>query len=1407
MVQNGQDEEGILGFLVPDILEEKKRAQKTFCDFCQLPGATVYCASRRCKLKFHVPCGVRNDCLNQFFGAFRSYCVKHRPEQKIPPHIIQEAKKSKPTCTICFEDVVAKACPNTLWAPCCSKNAWFHRTCIQSLAISAGYFFKCPLCNDKEKFQKAMFNFGIYVPQQDASWETAPNAFHELLERHSTCDIPACKCPKNRRFNAPGTIWELILCSICASQGIHIGCGLKFTTTDWECPECCKTIKKAKTSKQISASDSDDSSSDESNSVSKKSRSRIKNKKIRRKKHKKVSNPSIAVGDSSRPLSNSSSNSNTNVPDENADIIIISSDDDLIEIMDSPEPNSSFIPKGDADEDSSSDIDVISTVVTASSASKHFEAKQPSEGPTAFIRIHNPSGGVTTVPAASFKNSVVEMSSTQSLSSSESRSDGIFILDGSSDANQNHLKMQNSNRQSDRIFSSSERNLNAHGSASNGNNQNQVTGSHNYELSSDVSCSTTASRHFNSATIESTCELRRPPDSLTDLPSTSDEIFLRRYSHLGLKSAHVVIRPLKFRQIGKNRFLTIIPSQSKKRGRKRTKLQLQIHDNQIVAKNYASLSNDSKRRLRKCRQPLKELLQDLCNVQTDHHISSRRRSSNQASTQNNIGRSSSAVKTKPQNNTVSTESMSSSQKTKISASNSTPRTKDKTVKSNVTSIKTDAKKFKETSSDLSQRSTPKLEISKASEEPCKISGIERYFKRSQAGPSNDKKLAPIMNDDQLNRTDNDKESLKSFNFPQECKSNSTDVPKPRSTQTPNEKQQIPSCESLNVCQTDRNSKSHKKSNGTVKKTAEIRFAEDSSTSCESWLGSALADLNPLTTPKKFELKRSNNAKSDTTVIGQYFSASESKPDEKSSFKTLVSENKANDTNPPKIRTVDCNKSSNSSSDQKKTSLQTMVKMIDTKPGTTSEPRSRGRLVPISLFDPPEVLESKRAERILKLSLASTSGSDIGETSSAQLTDIKQEPGKPAMSHPPKKSRVSSKNSKSSTSLSQKSQDSDSSDTVFKGKRSRHTGMVSTRPKVLHEVTAQTDNECVKVHHNSEANESNLKRENSKSSRSLSQKSQDLDSSDTVFKDKRSRHKGMVSTRPKLLHEVTAQTDNECVKVHHNSKANESNLKRENSDNNCPSSSKKIKCEKSSSTIQQPRTSSKKDPSVPLFDFEVTSPPKPKKTKQNFRIGDISPKNKSLSKNTSPEKPSSFIPKLLNNNKDPLSNTSSEHTEAPKDFPKIRSFRSDKNSQAKNDSKDFDKISNRKSSDSNVIAAKTSPPINQFFRVFEKFNGSSIEKNTRLITEERLTPAAYPGDKGKGSSKKETMSKWRSSSVTKALEKSMNETKENISTTKPICRSQDKHHQTRITDFCSMSNNLGSVLPQRKLSEVLRPNYN
>jgi hypothetical protein len=37
---------------------------------------------------------------------------------------------------------------------------------IYRLASTAGYFLKCPLCNNKDKFEQEMKQYGVFVPEK-----------------------------------------------------------------------------------------------------------------------------------------------------------------------------------------------------------------------------------------------------------------------------------------------------------------------------------------------------------------------------------------------------------------------------------------------------------------------------------------------------------------------------------------------------------------------------------------------------------------------------------------------------------------------------------------------------------------------------------------------------------------------------------------------------------------------------------------------------------------------------------------------------------------------------------------------------------------------------------------------------------------------------------------------------------------------------------------------------------------------------------------------------------------------------------------------------------------------------------------------------------------------------------------
>ena len=115
---------------------------------------------------------------------------------------------------MCFETIKAiknvniEERRNHLWSPCCGK--WFHFDCVQRMALTAGYFFKCPMCNSKDDFENEMKLFGIYIPEQDAAWEREGNIFDGIYERHGTCDAENCACPQGRTFDEDYTLWEIV---------------------------------------------------------------------------------------------------------------------------------------------------------------------------------------------------------------------------------------------------------------------------------------------------------------------------------------------------------------------------------------------------------------------------------------------------------------------------------------------------------------------------------------------------------------------------------------------------------------------------------------------------------------------------------------------------------------------------------------------------------------------------------------------------------------------------------------------------------------------------------------------------------------------------------------------------------------------------------------------------------------------------------------------------------------------------------------------------------------------------------------------------------------------------------------------------------------------------------------------
>ncbi|NXO54532.1 G2E3 ligase, partial [Aramus guarauna] len=240
--QRGEEDEGVDGFLIADIRKEVNRAAKLKCNICKKKGASIGCVAPKCKRSYHFPCGIQKECIFQFMEDFRSYCWEHKPVQKFP----DKECRGTSQCTICLDLVEQLPMYTVLKSPCC-KNAWFHRECLQYQALSAGiFFFRCTVCNNKDKFQKEMLRMGIHIPEKDASWELEENAYQDLLQCYQHCDIKRCLCKKGRDYNEPDSKWEIKRCQCCGSRGTHLACSsMKSWEQNWECMECRSIFAKS----------------------------------------------------------------------------------------------------------------------------------------------------------------------------------------------------------------------------------------------------------------------------------------------------------------------------------------------------------------------------------------------------------------------------------------------------------------------------------------------------------------------------------------------------------------------------------------------------------------------------------------------------------------------------------------------------------------------------------------------------------------------------------------------------------------------------------------------------------------------------------------------------------------------------------------------------------------------------------------------------------------------------------------------------------------------------------------------------------------------------------------------------------------------------------------------------------
>ncbi|NXH65461.1 G2E3 ligase, partial [Rhabdornis inornatus] len=190
------------------------------------------CCTTGCHRTFHLPCAPDGECVTQYFGAYRSFCWEHRPQQALQPRPSQDN-----TCSICLDTVEDKISYKTMGCPVC-QDARFHRRCIQRLALHSGIAFRCPRCLNQEPFMMEMLTMGIRLSKRPPSWQSDQEV-GPSDQRHGRCDAATCLCPGGREHAEADGPWQLWLCSSCAAEGTHRQCpSLGNTKFTWECNTC-----------------------------------------------------------------------------------------------------------------------------------------------------------------------------------------------------------------------------------------------------------------------------------------------------------------------------------------------------------------------------------------------------------------------------------------------------------------------------------------------------------------------------------------------------------------------------------------------------------------------------------------------------------------------------------------------------------------------------------------------------------------------------------------------------------------------------------------------------------------------------------------------------------------------------------------------------------------------------------------------------------------------------------------------------------------------------------------------------------------------------------------------------------------------------------------------------------------
>lgn len=136
------------------------------CIYCKEIGANIGCCAPKCRHTFHTTCGLHSGSLMQFEDPYRSFCHRHAATV-VCPKSRKVRHKTTEMCSICYDAMGEFDLVQSVQSPCC-KRSWFHKRCLMEFAKTAGYFFKCPMCNNEDDFRSAVKLRGVFVPDRYA---------------------------------------------------------------------------------------------------------------------------------------------------------------------------------------------------------------------------------------------------------------------------------------------------------------------------------------------------------------------------------------------------------------------------------------------------------------------------------------------------------------------------------------------------------------------------------------------------------------------------------------------------------------------------------------------------------------------------------------------------------------------------------------------------------------------------------------------------------------------------------------------------------------------------------------------------------------------------------------------------------------------------------------------------------------------------------------------------------------------------------------------------------------------------------------------------------------------------------------------------------------------------------------